>query len=387
MSSHSSSETLSVQARKRLNRDWLIAAAVAVIVLLGMAQWLLLRWVPETVGRWAVVSGLAIFYELRIFKQVLPLMHRSGHENSSAGIGIGVMLTLFSGLCYALLAGFLLVTFPEGMLGWLPALLATVAIIVDALNGPVVRRRNQATVGGAHLAREFRALGTLILTALAIHYGRLDPWFLLIGVMNYLQLFTIGWLGRKGKLLHRPPERLQHFLNGLYLIAVSVALWPLSSGSFAVLLGLLFGLPYFLVALRDWFILAGLLNPEQSQYRQLAAAINQALTGWLALSIRLLAAMATATVLADIIFHFDVYITAFSSDLAAGGLALMLLVALPFLFLGVRARLAALAGFIVFAVILLGIGWNIVIFVGLILLGLTIILGRGQMAIEKDDED
>ncbi len=376
-----------MQARKRLNRDWLIAAAVAVIVLLGMAQWLLLRWVPETVGRWAVVSGLAIFYELRIFKQVLPLMHRSGHENFSAGIGVGVMLTLFSGLCYALLAGFLLVTFPEGMLGWLPALLATVAIIVDALNGPVVRRRNQATVGGGHLAREFRALGTLILTALAIHYGRLDPWFLLIGVMNYLQLFTIGWLGRKGKLLHRPPERLQHFLNGLYLIAVSVALWPLSSGSFAVLLGLLFGLPYFLVALRDWFILAGLLDPEQSQYRQLAAAINQALTGWLALSIRLLAAMATATVLADIIFHFDVYITAFSSDLAAGGLALMLLVALPFLFLGVRARLAALAGFIVFAVILLGIGWNIVIFVGLILLGLTIILGRGQMAIEKDDED
>ena len=387
MSSHSSSETLSVQARKRLNRDWLIAAAVAVIVLLGMAQWLLLRWVPETVGRWAVVSGLAIFYELRIFKQVLPLMHRSGHENSSAGIGIGVMLTLFSGLCYALLAGFLLVTFPEGMLGWLPALLATVAIIVDALNGPVVRRRNQATVGGGHLAREFRALGTLILTALDIHYGRLAPWFLLIGVMNYLQLFTIGWLGRKGKLLHRPPERLQHFLNGLYLIAVSVALWPLSSGSFAVLLGLLFGLPYFLVALRDWFILAGLLDPEQSQYRQLAAAINQALTGWLALSIRLLAAMATATVLADIIFHFDVYTAAFSSDLAAGGLALMLLVALPFLFLGVRARLAALAGFIVFAVILLGIGWNIVIFVGLILLGLTIILGRGQMAIEKDDED
>ncbi len=376
-----------MQARKRLNRDWLIAAAVAVIVLLGMAQWLLLRWVPETVGRWAVVSGLAIFYELRIFKQVLPLMHRPGRENSSAGIGVGVMLTLFSGLCYALLAGFLLVTFPEGMLGWLPALLATVAIIVDALNGPAARRRNQATVGGAHLAREFRALGTLILTALAIHYGRLDPWFLLIGVMNYLQLFTIGWLGRKGKLLHRPPERLQHFLNGLYLIAVSVALWPLSSGSFAVLLGLLFGLPYFLVALRDWFILAGLLDPEQSQYRQLAAAINQALTGWLALSIRLLAAMATATVLADIIFHFDVYTTAFSSDLAAGGLALMLLVALPFLFLGVRARLAALAGFIVFAVILLGIGWNIVIFVGLILLGLTIILGRGQMAIEKDDED
>ncbi len=376
-----------MQARKRLNRDWLIAAAVAVIVLLGMAQWLLLRWVPETVGRWAVVSGLAIFYELRIFKQVLPLMHRSGHENFSAGIGVGVMLTLFSGLCYALLAGFLLVTFPEGMLGWLPALLATVAIIVDALNGPAARRLNQATAGGAHLAREFRALGTLILTALAIHYGRLDPWFLLIGVMNYLQLFTISWLGRKGKSLHRPPERLQHFLNGLYLVAVSVALWPLSSGSFAVLLGLLFGLPYFLVALRDWFILAGLLDPEQSQYRQLAAAINQALTGWLALSIRLLAAMATATVLADIIFHFDVYTTAFSSDLAAGGLALMLLVALPFLFLGVRARLAALAGFIVFAVILLVIGWNIVIFVGLILLGLTIILGRGQMAIEKDDED
>jgi len=371
-------------AQKRLSRDWLVTAAMALVALLAMAQLLLAQWVQATVGRWAIIAGLAIFYELRIFKQMLPLMHRPGEKTLQMGIGLTTKLTLLSGLGYALLAGFLLVTQPEGLLGWLPPALALAALLADALGGTLARKRRNETIGGQHLAQEFRALGSLVLTVMAIHYGRLDSWFLLIGVMNYLHLFTISWLGRKKKPIGRPPERLRYFLRSLYLAALAIILLPPVSSEFAVLLGVLFGVPYFLLALRDWFILTGLLDPKQSQYQQIADAVTQALTGWLALTIRLLAAMAATTVAADMIFHFDLYTKAFGETLIPGAVTLALLVALPFLFLGIKARLAALAGFIALSAIILVVGWNPVIFVGLILLGLTIILGQGKMAVEKE---
>jgi len=375
-----------IAARQRLTRDWLIAAAVAIIVLFLMARLLSSQWVMAAVGRWAIIAGLAIFYELRIFKKILPLMRPPEEQPQVSGVGLAVKLTFLSGLSYALLAGFLLVTPPaEGWLPWIPPMLGLAGLLAAVISDAVTEKRGSATAGGEHLAREFRALGALVITAVAIHYGKLDPWFLVIGVMDYLLLFTGSWLGRKGKTLHQPPARLRHFFHGFYLAALSVILWPVVPPSFAVLLGLLFGLPYFLLSLRDWFILTGLLDPEQSQYRQMVGAVNQALTGWLALSIRLLGTMAAATIAADIVFHFDDYAAGFSGPLGPGAVALMLLVALPFLLVGVRARLFALLGFIALSILLLVMGWNQIIFIALLLLGLTIILGQGKIAIEKED--
>ena len=383
------SDNLSPQqaaARRRLSRDWLMAAALAIIALFGMMLILSSQWVMAAVGRWAIIAGLAIFYELRIFKQILGLMHRPGEDTLTTGFDAAVWLTLVSGLSYALLAGFLMVTPPAaGWLRWIPSALALAGLLAAAISETVVARKAGRTVGGEHLAREFRALGTLVIIAVAIHYGKLDPWFLAIGVMDYLLLFTGSWLVRRGKSVHPAPASpwLRHFRN-LFLIASGVALHPAVGRDFALPLGFLFGLPYFFLALRDWFILTGLLDPEQNQYRQIAAAINRALTGWLALSIRLLGAMAAATVAADMLFHFDLYAKAFSDALYAGGVALMLFVALPFLFLGIRARWFALLGFIALSLILLVMGRNPVIFAGLLLLGLTLILGAGDLAIEKE---
>jgi hypothetical protein len=357
---------------------------VAIIVLFLMARLLSSQWVMAAVGRWAIIAGLAIFYELRIFKKILPLM-RPPEEQPVSGVGLAVKLTFLSGLSYALLAGFLLVTPPEKALMWLPAGLAGLALAADGAAGLVFRRHEQETVGGGHLAREFRALGILLLTVLAIHYSKLPLWMLLIGVMDYLHLFTSSWLGRRGKSIRRPPAQPRRFLQGLYMIAVGVSFWPAISPRYAAVTCLLFGLPYFLIALRDWFILAGILDPDQSHYHQAASAMNRALTGWLALSIRLLAAMAAATVAADMLVRLDVYAKAFSEALYAGAVALMLLAALPFLFLGVRTRLFALIAFIALSIVLLIMGPNTVIFIGILLLGLTLILGAGNLAIERED--
>jgi hypothetical protein len=372
-------------ARKRLTRDWLIAAALALAVLAGMGVLLATQWVTAAVGRWAIISGLAIFYELRVFRQTLPVMHPLHEKTLADGLGRDVWMTLLSGLAWALLAGFLLISQPEGLLGWLPGMLAAIAIIAALLSGRFRRRQGAATVGGMHLAREFQALGTLIITVMAIHYGKLNVWLMIFGIMDYVQLFTISWLGRRDKKWHQPPTRPRHFLQGIYLAAISITLWPVVPPGYAVFLGLIFGLPYFLISLRDWFILTGLLDPERSQYRQATDAISRALGGWLAMTFRLLGAMATATIAADVVFHFDVYAAVFPNALSVGAVALMLLVALPFLFLGIRARIFALIAFIALSIILLVMGENTVILISLLLTGLTIILGQGKIALETED--
>ncbi len=372
-------------ARQRLIRDWLITAAVAIIALFVVALLLSSQWVMVAVGRWAIIAGLAIFYELRIFRQTLDLMHAPGEDALRPGVDDATRWALLSGLSYALLAGFLMVTSPAGWLGWLPPLLALAGAVAAAFAETIALRSEARTVGGDYLAREFLALGALSATAVAIHYGKLDPWFLLIGIMDYLLLFTRGWLARKKKNPPALPSTKWRFhFQSLYLAALGVILFPTVGRDYALPTGLLAGLPIFFISLRDWFILTGLLNPEQSQYRQLAGAVNRALTGWLALSIRLLGAMAAATIAADMIFHFDIYARAFAQDLYAGAVALMLLVVLPFLLLGIRARLFAFIAFAALSIILLVMGWSQIVFIALLLTGATIILGQGQLAVEKE---
>jgi hypothetical protein len=343
------------------------------------------HWVMEAVMRWGILAGLAVFYELRIFKNLLPLFVSDKNERS-ADIDFATKLMVLSGLCYALLAGFLLVTPPKGGLGWIPAILALGGILTDILSMVSCRRRCERAQGNQQLASEFRALGTLALTAVAVHYGKIDAWFLLIGAMEYLILFTHGWLSKKGRsLLGEGSSSLRLPWRYLYHAILTLTMLPVAGNSALHLAGLAFALLYFLTALRDWFILAGLIDPNQSQYQQIKAGFQSALTGWLALSIRLLAAMAVATVVADMVFHFEMYAEAFRSDLGAGVIILLLVTVSPFLLMGIRARLFALIGFAALGGILLMMGQNEVINIGLILLGLTAGLGQGTIAVEKAD--
>jgi hypothetical protein len=380
MSSHFSDADLAqrAKARQRLNRDWLIAAALAIISLFLGAKLLLTQWRQEPLGRWAILTGLAIFYQLRIFKQVLPLMHLPGTKTLRMGIDLPVRLVWLSGLGYALLAGFLMVTQPENALGWLPAGLAALALIAAVLAEAQARGHKSLPVGGQHMLLEFRALGTLVLTALAIHYARLESWLLIIGLMPYLHLFSISWLGRKQKILHPPPAQPQQFLQTLYLAALSISLWPVAPHAFSVLLSFLFGLPYFLVSLRDWFILTGLLDPKQSQYQQVVDALTAALTGWLALSFRLLGAMASATVAADILLHRSDY-NVFALSAMPLVLVGVLLVSTLLLLMAVWPRAAALLAFIALTIISWVMGGRMVIFAGLAFLGATMMLGPGHL--------
>ncbi len=365
-------------ARKRLNRFWLGCLAAAAISLMMMYQWLLTQWPQQELGGWLLIAALGLFYELRILKQTLPLMHAPGESTLVQRLPLETVLTLCMGLFFALAAGFLMLPATPHGLDWLPAALMILGLIAD-IGSDRIRGRHQPLIGDLHLRREFRALGLLVGTAIAIHLGKLAPWFLAIGIMDYLELFTGSWLQRKRKPISQPPSpQVRRFFQTLYLAAIGMILWPIIPQDFALIVGLLFGLPYFAVALRDWFILTGFLNPDEGLYHQLVEAYRRALQGWLALTIRLLGAMATATIAADLLLHLNAYASRFHLTVAPILLSLAMLVTLPMLLMGIRVRWAAGLAFIATSIVLLVMGWNLVIFIALLLLGFTILLSQEQ---------
>lgn len=363
-----------------LQRQWTMTAGVFLIALAGMFVLLLQQWQAAQLLGWLLIAGLALFYELRIFKQALPYVPLDG----DGGMGRGVMAVLAAGLGYGLLAGMLMLPQMEGWWGWIPGGLALAAMIAEELAATWFR--HGISRGARHVRREFRALGLLVVTAMAVHYNRFDPWFLAIGLMDYLLLFTASWRARKGREIPAiTPSQPRSWLQMLYLVTAGVALLPFSTREVMLVLGVLYGVPYFLLALRDWFILAGLLHPDQGIYSQVSAAVRRAIDGWLALTVRLFAGVLSATLLADMLFHFDVYVARFGAAWKPGALALLLLVTLPFLFLGIRVRWAALAALVAFAGVIIIMGWNPVVFAGLFLTGASLLLGQGRVALESSD--
>ncbi len=371
-------------ARQRLNRAWLLSLGLAAVAWIAMFQVLRQQWPPSELGGWLLVSALALFYEWRIFKQALPLWHGQDEATLRAALDPDARLTLVAGVGYALVAGMLLLPTRSGPVDFLFPGLGLLALIADAL-AQTWRQRHSATLGSEYLAQEFRALGALVLTAAAIHAGKLDSWFLAIGIMPYLLLFTQSWLSRQQKPIPTIPHHTwrDHFQYG-YMAGTAVYLFPWVGQDFARPTSLLFGLPFFLIALRDWFILTGMLDPNQSQYRQIMTGLQNAMTGWLALTVRLFAGVVCITLLADMVFQFHVYVQGFGGPWVPGMAVLLLLVPLPFLILGIKTRLAALIALAPLTAILLVMGWHPVPMIGWLLLGLTAIIGPGRYAVFRE---
>ncbi len=250
-------------ARKRLNRAWFMFLAAGIIAMALVFGLLRGQWQAGQLKGWFLITALALFYELRIFKQALPLMHFPGEEQLADRVGSTVALSLVAGLGYGLLAGLLMVPQPAGALGWLATGLALAAVAADAWAD---RRNREARVmvGERYLAREFRALGALVITVVVIHYGKLPSWFIAVGFMEYLMLFTVGWLARKGEAIPSVDSRPRITFLFTYLVAVSVGVAPVIGETIALPLGVMFGLGYALVALRDWLILSGVWRRGES---------------------------------------------------------------------------------------------------------------------------
>ncbi|CAM3793313.1 CDP-alcohol phosphatidyltransferase family protein [Kibdelosporangium persicum] len=120
------------------------------------------------------------------------------------------------------------------------AVIATVALVGDAIDGQIARRTGSATPLGARFDMEVDAFLILILSVFVAH--SLGPWVLLIGAMRYVFVaasWALPWLNKA--LPHSMARKTVAAMQGIILVAAASGLFPVWTSSLitAVALGAL----------------------------------------------------------------------------------------------------------------------------------------------------
>ena len=245
-------------------------------------------WQPAFANRWLGLTLLPLLYCLWVAWRGLPENRREGETAVLPNFGWGNRLTLFRGLAVSMVAGFLFSPWPDGWLAWLPMLLYTAADVADYLDGYLARITNHATNLGERLDMEYDGLGMLIVSLLAVWYGQLLEWYLILGLARYLFIFGLWWRERQG-LPNRdlPPSVHRRLFAGIQMGFMSSVLWPIMPPEFATIAGTMFAIPTALGFLRDWLVAVGRLDPQARGYRRVQQGVYQLTAKWLPPALRL----------------------------------------------------------------------------------------------------
>ncbi len=358
-------------------------------------QLLRLSWPERLAQQWALLAAPVMAYGLWLCRSNLDQNHRPDEATLLPALGAGNTLTLLRGLALALLAGFLFLPRPMyGWLAWAPAILYTVLAILDYLDGYVARITNQATRLGEMLDGAFDALGLLVAVALAVWYGQLPAWYMLVGLSRYLFAFGLWRRRRHGQPVYElPPSRNRRMLAGFQMGFISVVLWPLFSPPGTTLAGIIFGGSILASFGRDWLVVSGRLDPASPAYLAARQKFRHYGAGWLPLLLRGGVVLVTLFYLFPIVFDSAARRSLLLwpgspwPTFTADALGLLAVVAAGLLALGVLGRLAALGLLAPTVMTMLAGGLHLQN--GLLLVGTVTImlLGSGYWSLWQPEEE
>ncbi|MCS6845178.1 MAG: CDP-alcohol phosphatidyltransferase family protein [Caldilineales bacterium] len=278
-----------------LRRQWRLTAVL--YALAALAAWPALNGLglPAPMGRWALPVALAMAAGLALLRTNLPHNHRRGEADLFPTLGPATAVTLARGCLLGLLAGFLFLPRPAGGLAWLPVLVYTAAALTDFVDGYVARRTNRATVLGERLDMELDSLGALIAVSLAIAYGQLPLWALLMGLARYLFVAGILWRRRRGLPIYDlPPSVHRRAVAALFMSFVAVILWPVLYPPVTHFVALWFALPLAASFGRDWLVVSGRADPASPAYQAALGRLHRLAFRRLPLALRPMALVAVA---------------------------------------------------------------------------------------------
>ncbi|WP_420640803.1 CDP-alcohol phosphatidyltransferase family protein [Candidatus Leptofilum sp.] len=357
--------------------------------------WLRQVWQPEFANRWLWLTLPPLLYCLWVLGRYLAENKRAGETVVLTTFGWGNRLTLLRGLAISMVAGFLFSPWPEGWLAWLPMLLYTAADIADYLDGYLARITNHATALGERLDMEYDGLGMLIVSLLAVWYGQLPWWYLVLGLARYLFVFGLWLRARRGLPSYDlAPSVHRRVFAGFQMGFMSAVLWPIMPPEFATIAGTTFAIPTALGFLRDWLLVTGQLDPHNARYRQVQQWLYQMTTYWLPPLLRLaLASCVSAIFLAlrqawppptwvDLFTSWGLPLPAFLAVVAM----ILLLLGGALVLLGAMGRLAAfwLVFPLGFDMVTRGLDWANGL--GLVTAVCLMLLGTGPLSRWKPEE-
>ncbi|MEM7111452.1 MAG: CDP-alcohol phosphatidyltransferase family protein [Chloroflexota bacterium] len=378
---------------KQLRRQWGLVGAVWLLV------WLLTYWQLQPIWphstRWLLLSALALAYSLWVSWRGLPQNRPAADAPLRRTLGIGNHLSLVRGLLISLMAGFLFSPWPMRGLGWFIVLLYTIADIADHFDGYLARITNHTTELGATLDMEFDGLGMVIVTLLAVSFGQLPAWYLLLGFARYFFVFGL-WLREKwGWPIHEMHDSVhRRVFAGFQMGFMSAILWPIMPPPMAYLAGVLFALPTSFGFLRDWFVVIGWFKPTHPAYRRVQHFLYQAWGQWLPLLWRLVLPITMLLIYANQssilappnwIELFMSWHLPFTTALAFI-ISLLAIICTCLLFLGILPRLAAFLLVFPIGFEIATMGLTPITGAALTAVLLILILGPGKFALRPAEE-
>ena len=377
-----------------LKKRWLGVTAVYITTILIFYTILLQNW-SNYATRWLGITILLAIYCLHVLWKHLPQNHRASETAVLPTLGWGNSLTLLRGLNMSMMAGFLLSPWTDGWLAWVPAILYTTADIADYLDGYAARKTNHTTQLGETLDMEFDGLGLIIVSLLAIWYGQLPWWYLIIGFARYFFVFGL-WLRKRQNLPEHPMIFSWHrrIFAGFQMGFMSVVLWPIVPAIGATIAGTMFALATSASFLRDWLLVIGWLDAKTDLYRIWQQRIYRFTAVYLPPIFRTLLLLCMLDIIGKMMLPIRPY--AWADLFTSWGLPFAHQLALIWLFLGIFSAFMIFigaAGRIFAILILFPIGFDMVVngasgvnSVALICTLYVLMLGTGALSFWQPEE-
>ncbi len=385
-----------IPALQQLHLRWAATAFFWALLLALGYRLLAAEWQVEHARQWLLQAGIACVYLLGVLWGAVEHNYRAGENRLLPEFGAGNAMTLLRGGLVAALLGFLLQPWPQGWLAWLPAVLYTLACLADFLDGYLARITNHATRMGEMLDMNIDGLGVLAASLLAVQYGQVPIWYLLVALARYIFLGGI-WLRKR---LGKPVSELQPSLRrrafaGVQMGFLFFILMPIFSPPGTHIAALLFAIPFLVGFSYDWLTVSGFVKqaPGSQAARDLSPSTLQLLTfHWLPVALRLLAAAISVYQLGIFLLvypgtggsaHASQILTVDAELLAivlAQGVVIVLLTA------GAGGRIAAIAGLCLLGIQQLYTGLTPLLILLAALYTAILYLGTGSFSLWKPEE-
>ncbi len=190
----------------------ILAAALSIVTIgaLGMSLMHLSAAYVPTVLLLFTLGGAALLL-------ALPGAHRFVH------LGAANQVTLVRGALVALMAGLLAEQVSRSTAA-AAVVLASIAMVLDGVDGRLARRFRMASAFGARFDMETDALFVAVLALLVWRCGKAGPWVLLAGLMRYLFAALVAIVPRLQRPVPSTPRGKT--IAVLQMIALIVALAP-----------------------------------------------------------------------------------------------------------------------------------------------------------------
>jgi phosphatidylglycerophosphate synthase len=202
--------------------DWIVAFAPFRVPTVGLfAQFAVLGALASTMGL-GVVGWLAgSAYGVALWALLCRALHRSGARTFGPANAVTLTRATFVGGVAAIVADTAGRAVPVAAL----AMLATVALVLDAADGFVARRTGTSTALGARFDMEVDAFLVLVLSVFVAQF--LGPWVLAIGALRYIFVaasWVMIWL--RAALPVRYSRKTVAAIQGIALVVAGSGLLP-----------------------------------------------------------------------------------------------------------------------------------------------------------------